>query len=217
MNRILTLPKLFLFFGFILLLSGCKTGEDDPFISFRSRDNRLKANWKMTQMENRYEIRSFEPGEFPITTVIDAKFDGLDMQVQTYVNGSLASDSTFGFSYQMKLKDDGQSTYDYTIIYFGLAGLKSGGEDTWYWLNTDKKKARVYLGSALQFPTTAGLPLQAVPLLTFALGSLITDFSVDGLRKDELQLSFDKATQQTTATGGQQQLIINNKMSFKSN
>src|SRR5687768_5366536 len=89
-------------------LTGCRVGEDDPFVSFRSRDNRLKGNWKMNQLENHLEIRTFEPSAEPSVTIIDSKFDGLDMNVKTYTNGNLVSDSTFGFGYQLQLEENGK-------------------------------------------------------------------------------------------------------------
>lgn len=40
-------PKLLLIF-YVILFSTCKKGEDDPFISFRSRKARAVGEWKMT-------------------------------------------------------------------------------------------------------------------------------------------------------------------------
>jgi hypothetical protein len=198
-----------------IVLAGCKVGEDDPFISFRSRDNRLKANWKMSEMNNRYEIRTFQPGTSPITTVIESTFDGYDTRVKTIVNGNLVSDSTFGMSYLMKIEENGELEHE-TALIPSIFSIKSSGEDNWYWLNTDKKKARVYLGSALQLPLVAGIPI-APGGVNSNLNNLATDFSVDGLRNKDLDLSYDKTLNQATLDGSFQQLILHSKLRFTSN
>src|SRR5690606_23094977 len=107
-------------------------------------------------MENRYEIRLMNPGQDPQVTIIDMTFNGYDLHLRSAVNGILQADTTIGYSLQLKIQDDGKLTYENSIIQ-GLLGVRSMGEDNWYWLDTDKKKARVYLGAALLFPTTAGL------------------------------------------------------------
>lgn len=195
-------------------LAGCKVGEDDPAISFRSRDNRLKANWKMAEMNNRYEIRTFQPGASPVTTIIESAFDGYDARVKITVNGALVSDSTFGMSYLMKIEEDGRLLHETAQIQFGFS-IKSSGEDNWYWLNTDKKKARVYLGSALQTPLVAGIPV-APGGINSNLNNLATDFNVDGLRNNELDLSYDKTLNQAALNGSFQQLILHSNLKFTS-
>jgi hypothetical protein len=195
-------------------LAGCKVGEDDPAISFRSRDNRLKANWKMAEMNNRYEIRTFQPGASPVTTVIESVFDGYDARVKITVNGILVSDSTFGMSYLMKIEEDGKLLHETAQIQLGFS-IKSSGEDNWYWLNTDKKKARLYVGSALQTPLVAGIPV-APGGANSNLNNLATDFNVDGLRNKELDLSYDKTLNQAALNGSFQQIILHSKLKFTS-
>ena len=210
------------FFSFPLLLvlivglslPACKVGEDDPFLSLRSRDARLKANWKLADMENHYEIRVINPGTEPQVTVIHSTFNGYDMHVRTALNGILLSDTTFGFSHRLMIKDKGKLTYENTLIQ-NLIGVRSTGEDNWYWLDTDKKKARIFLGAALQFPTMAGVS-QLPAGVVLPVGALFTDFTVDGLRNKELDLSYNKITEQVTFTGFQQ-ITVSSKMTFKSN
>lgn len=199
----------------LLAVSGlvsCKVGDDDPAISFRSRDARLKANWKLSSAQTNYEIRTLDPAGQPVLITIDSKYDGYDMHVITKINETIVSDSVFGYSYQMKLEDKGEITYDYTVIYQNLAGVKSPGADNWYWLNTDEKKARVYLGSALLGPLSAGFPAlpnnQNLPLAT-----RINDFKVDGLKNKELQLSYNKSLSQSSIIGFQQ-INASSKLNF---
>ena len=193
--------------------SGCKVGDDDPVISLRSRDARLKANWKLIEMENHYEIRLINPGLDPEVTVIHSSFNGYDLHVRTAVNGILLNDTTIGYNHLLKIKDDGELTYENTVVQ-NMIGVKSEGKDNWYWLDTDKKKARVNLGSALKFPTTAGLT-QLSPNTFLQLNSLFTDFTVEGLHNNELELRYDKVIGQVTFNGFQQ-ITVSSKMTFNS-
>ena len=201
--------------GLIIMLtfSGCKVGDEDPAISFRSRNARLQANWKLMGMHNAVEISSLDAAGAPGRTEIISDFDGSDLRVKTFINGTQVSDSAFGFNYQMMIQQDGKVTYENTLIFSGL-GSKSTGNDNWYWINSDHKKARVYLGSALQFPATAGIaPLQANA--TLPISTLLTDFYVDGLRNKELKLSYHKSTAQTTLAGFQQ-ISVSSYFTFQS-
>ena len=194
-------------------LAGCKVGEDDPFLSFRSRDARLKANWKLIEMVNHYEIRTIIAGQQPEVTVIHSDFNGYNLHARTSVNGIIVSDSTFGFNHLLRIKDHGDVTYESTIVQ-NFIGIKSSGTDNWYWLDTDKKKARVFLGSALKLPAIAGIPQLSGSNLLF-LATLFSDFTVDGLRNKELELSYTKTMEQVTL-GGFQQITVTSKMTFDS-
>ncbi len=204
---------LFLLLSFSFAFSGCKVGDDDPAISFRSRDARLKANWKMSRLNNLVEINSLNPSGVPVRTEVQSNYDGYNMRIRTSVNGVLVSDSTFGYNFLMMLQDDGKLTYENSVIIL-VVGTKSTGSDNWYWISSDQKKSRVFLGSALQFANTIGLnSTQTSATLPFS--TLLTDFNIDELRNNELKLSYTKSTGQTTL-GGFQQITINSKMTFTS-
>ena len=208
----LTLTAMLFLLASLAFLPGCKVGDDDPGISFRSRDARLKANWKMRSMQNVVEINNQVAGGVATRTQILSDFDGYNIRIKTFVNSLQVSDSSFGFNYQMMLKDNGKVGYENTVIIFSL-GTKSAGDDNWYWINTDQKKARVYLGSALQYAATVGVPMQTNISLPFS--TLLTDFTVEGLRNRELKLSYQKNTSQVTLAGFQQ-VSISSKFVFDS-
>src|SRR5687768_4496887 len=96
--------------------SGCKVGDDDPLISLRSRDARIKANWKLIAMENHYEIRVINPGSAPEVTVIHSDFNGYDLHVRTSLNGILLNDTTIGYNHLLRIKDDGELSYENTVV-----------------------------------------------------------------------------------------------------
>lgn len=200
-------------FLFLFLLAGCKVGDEDPAISFRSRNARLQANWKLMGMHNVVQVNSLDPAGVPIRTEVQSDFDGYDLRVKTFINGIQVGDSSFGFNYQMQIQQNGKVAYENTVILGGL-GTKSPGSDNWYWINADHKKARVFLGSSLQVPATIGIaPLQANS--TLPVSTLLTDFTVEGLRHKELKLSYQKSTGQTTL-GGFQQISISSNFTFES-
>lgn len=46
MNKLL---NIFILLGLCLVMNNCKKGDDDPFLSFRSRNNRLIGKWTQTR------------------------------------------------------------------------------------------------------------------------------------------------------------------------
>ncbi|HYH55456.1 MAG TPA: hypothetical protein VD772_02525 [Anseongella sp.] len=213
--------KIFKLLALVVCLAGasasftsCKVGEDDPFISLRSRDGRLKGTWNMEKMTNTYEISAFDQTSgAQLNTSIRTSFDGTTMRISTYANNIALTDTAFDFAYQMDIEENGDLSYENTFYQSGF-GVKSGGEDNWYWMNTDKKKSRVYLGAALQAAATAGLT-QTPIIGNLLISNLFSDFDVDGLRNKELKLSFNKSTRLPDLTGGEQSIKITSEMEFE--
>jgi hypothetical protein len=185
---------------------GCRVGDDDPAISLRSRDNRLKGEWKLTKMNNVLKLTTFTPGSPQTETNQTVKYDGFTLKVATAVNGVSAADTAFGYSYNMEIEDDGKLTYDYTVVQNGL-GIKSGGEDIWYWLSADKSKSKVYLNNTfISFGTLAGnLPINLLP----------SEFEVKGLKNKELTLTMDRKDSRINADGSYQNTVITSEATFE--
>ena len=53
--------RLFVFFLLIIFLVSCRKGEEDPLVSFRSRNNRLAGIWKVVggEVNSNVEIQNF--------------------------------------------------------------------------------------------------------------------------------------------------------------
>jgi len=100
MKRIVVL-SLYLMVTFVLF-NGCKRGEDDPFISFRSRKARVTGKWKMTSIKRTYN----ETDIFGFKTVI---FTGNgSTYTRTEQNSSGPDFSKTGiFTYEITFKKDG--------------------------------------------------------------------------------------------------------------
>lgn len=191
-----------------MLLPGCQVGEDDPLISLRSRDARLKGTWRLIRMESETKLNLFNQGSLPTESTLSATYDGQDIKVVSTVNESVVLDTTIGFAYILELLDRGKLTYTTTVIVQG-AGVRSGGEDSWFWLNDDRRKSRVYLGSALQFTQILG---------ELAGGqSLFAELEVLELRQDLLRLSLRKRIEQTDLDGNFREFLITGNFEFRPN
>lgn len=141
-------------------------------------------------------------------TVITVSYDGQNLKLLTSLENTVVLDTTIGFAYIMEVQDQGKLVYTTTIIQQGL-GVRSGGEDSWFWLNDDRRKSRVYLGNALQFSQLAASGLTS-PVL-------FTDFEVKELRNDVLRLSVNRRIEQTGLNGNFQEVLINSDFEFRPN
>lgn len=207
-NALLLSACLLLVMGF----SGCmRKGEDDPFISFRSRDARLKNDWKMNRMETTIAITTTQPGNVQQRLVYTSIFDGRNMTVRLSGN-DMPLDTVFGYTYTMRVKDDGKLDYTYSTILGGLA-VRSDGEEQWFWISDDRKKAKVYLGNAIVAAATAGFNLPVD--YSFLTAGLMREFNVQELRNKDLVLTYNKVTRQTNIDGSFQEVTISNRTAFK--
>jgi hypothetical protein len=102
MKRIVVL-SLYLMVTFVLF-NGCRRGEDDPFISFRSRKARVTGKWKMTSIKR----TSNQTGNFGSKTVI---FTG-NGSTYTYTENSNGTNfyDTGIYTYEITFKKDGTYT-----------------------------------------------------------------------------------------------------------
>lgn len=114
--------------------TGCKRGEDDPSISFSSRDSRLMREWRLTAVDQVDSLSS--NGTTTTSTLV---YNGTTM---TYTLGSIS----FTYSYALN-------------ITFGEGGVLTVVEvndgdtesdvTTWQWASADKKKTFISLNSAV--------------------------------------------------------------------
>lgn len=123
----------------ILSSSSCKKGEDDPFLSVRSRKARLTNNWKLTQMN----ISSIETdnifGDDVTYTVIQSFSDNNLSIKMTHSSGSTLEEN-YEYSKTLQINKDGT----YTTITSTQGDVKTIN-DYWYWQNGNKKKDALQL------------------------------------------------------------------------
>ena len=111
----------------IIVFSGCKKGEDDPFISFRSRTARLAGNWKLSSMEV-----TIAEGAGGSSNSNHFSYNGTTMTISENSNGY---NSTYSepFSLNWIINKDG--TYNLTSVTNSSVYTESGN---WSWLNKNK-------------------------------------------------------------------------------
>ncbi|MGM0477974.1 MAG: hypothetical protein ACQERC_02040 [Bacteroidota bacterium] len=122
-----------LFVG-VLVLESCKKGENDPFLSLRSRDNRITGEWELTKYDSE-STTTVSDGSNTVTTTTTTTFE--DDIWTTMQDGNTSSIS---YSRTLTMKKDG--TYTMKETEDGEVS-ESGGR--WSWLDDAKKKRRVLL------------------------------------------------------------------------
>lgn len=113
---------LLLFAG--LVFSACKKGEDDPFFSFRTRDARIRGEWKLVE-----KMSIDEDGE-------EHTYDGTTYTIKE--NGIVTDSYAYQLNYTL---EKGGTVKTLKVI----DGVSYSGEDYWGWQNTSKKKTILML------------------------------------------------------------------------
>ncbi len=112
----------------LIVIPSCKKGEDDPFISFRSRDARITAKWKLVN----YESQSSYNGS--------SSTQVLNGSIYTSTNSS----GSYSYSYSKELEINSDGTYKITTIRDGETSSESS---IWYWINGTQNKSGIYLNN----------------------------------------------------------------------
>ncbi|MGV3631560.1 MAG: hypothetical protein ACO1O6_10140 [Bacteroidota bacterium] len=110
------------------IFSACKKGEDDPFLSFRTRKTRVTGEWKVSKMESYYSSVS-EDYSHTINTTYDGTtetttnthhgpfFNYSETTTQVYKEGyTFRKDGSFSYSYT---SEDENSLVDGTWTFLG--------------------------------------------------------------------------------------------------
>lgn len=111
-----------------MLVVGCKKGENDPFISFKSRDGRISGTWKLISLESTDSYSSVGG-----TSVTTKNYDG---SILTTI--SSGSSDVESYSYEITIEKNGN--YSSIEITDGTTVEKEGH---WWWLDDAKNKTRI--------------------------------------------------------------------------
>jgi hypothetical protein len=93
MNKIITLALA------ITMFVGCKKSENDPGLSFRSRDKKMVGEWSVVSYENVNEVRNGSN----VTKKVEI-YDGSKITLNTTINGTPSSPFINPVTYIGKLK-----------------------------------------------------------------------------------------------------------------
>jgi len=124
-------------FGF----QGCKKGENDPFISFKSRDARLAGDWTLSGSESESISTTVSGGQTVVNTTTTSYSGG----VATTKSGNNPA-TTSKYNLKMKIEKNGQITV--TMENFDSKGAATGTSEQkglWTWGSTSKKKSCIHI------------------------------------------------------------------------
>ncbi|NVK65236.1 MAG: hypothetical protein HWE22_11655 [Flavobacteriales bacterium] len=125
----------------ITSVSSCKKGENDPFLSLRSRKARITGEWKLTK-----------------GTITQSQTSGgvTDSQVTTYTE-STSSTGGFTSTYSETLTIEKDNTYEVVIVENGVSNTIRGN---WYFSgkvkDADLKKKEAIVFSETQYISPSG-------------------------------------------------------------
>ena len=146
----------------------CKKGENDPFLSFRSRDGRLTRSWSLSSIDQT-TTTTVSSGGPSVTSKTTVTYSG---KVKTTQKDKDPADED-QFTLELTFDKRGIVTYRYES--FDDDGKSTGvfeGAGSWAWNDTDKRKS----GLSLSFEEEA---------IDNEVGG---DWDVDQLKKKELIL-----------------------------
>lgn len=158
----------------VMLFDGCKKGEEDPFLSLRSRDSRIEGTWKLVSVEK--SVTSTDNTSTTTVTTKETDVESLSYNGSSLtetnkntleVSGSAAENETdktvSTYSLSVTINEDNTYTYDEskTVTSFCTADLsdctpvtvstastvvaKDSGD--WFWLNSEKNKSEISTGA----------------------------------------------------------------------
>lgn len=115
-------------------MSSCKKGENDPFLSMRTRKARIAGEWKLSNLAG--TDKDVNPGISTTHTTVTSYDGTTKTQVDSYqtANSSTSSTSTNAYSVTLTIKKDG--TYQQTLTENGATSTTEG---TWIFLRKSKK------------------------------------------------------------------------------
>jgi len=159
------------------LFYSCKKGEEDPFISLRSRDKRITGEWKLTSASTN-DTRTFinNPGDNPTTITTTETYDGTLWTETTVFDTFPPNTQTDTISITFYLCKDG--TASYTKVDAGDKHVLSG---SWQWLDSKKNKTHI--------------------LVPLPLGTCGGTFEVLELKNKELKLTYSDSHNDTDSDG----------------
>lgn len=159
-NLIIRYLPLLALIGFVAFVTSCKRGEEDPFLSLRTRDARLMGEWTLSSLEVRQEINESN-NSLVTNTIVEEKFSGdsytTDSSITTNTTTYKRSYTLKGFSQIVNIMEGGvlevtQKHSNETVTGTGITGavtntqdIKSSFKAYWKWGLDDKNKSSVVL------------------------------------------------------------------------
>lgn len=169
----------------VFILDSCKKGADDPLISFRSRNSRICAKWKLTSFTGKYTNTE------PTATIkeLDYSYSGTDFTKTTIYNTAPQLAETYSaYNFQMEL--DKNYIFKFTESYsYNGAFYSTTKNDYWYWQD-DKRKTMIYI------------PLSSADVFD------IDNWEVTELKHSQITLKYSTSSTNTAGTETDERQIV---------
>jgi len=161
-NQLIRFLPLFALLLTTAFVSSCKRGEEDPFLSLRSRDQRVMGEWTLASMESRQEINN-STNSLVSNTIVEDKFNGSDFTRDTSITTNTTNYKrtlTYKeYSMVVNIMEGGviegvEKTGNETVTGTGITGAvtttsnqKSTIKGYWKWGHDDKNKGTLTLST----------------------------------------------------------------------
>jgi hypothetical protein len=166
-----------------IVFTGCKKGENDPFLSLKSRTSRLAQEWKLASADFT-ETSSSTSGSVDYYSSTHYTYDGTKMnESSTTTVGTNTTTSTDSYLYSVEIDLAKEGSFEQTLTYDGSTSVGSG---YWTWIHKIKDQ---------------DLSNKEAIVLTFASGASYTIVGtsidpgqimvIDKLSSSELVILFD--------------------------
>jgi hypothetical protein len=130
----------------LVAFQGCKKGENDPFLSLKSRNARITGTWKLTAKTTNSTETTTSGG----TTTTETSSSTYDGSMEITMSGGTTSTSSY--TREMTINKDG--SYSYVVNSTSYSTDPFSGQTTtttstsssdgyWWWLNDAKNKTRI--------------------------------------------------------------------------
>ena len=142
MRKIIILSTFLLTASFSFI--SCRKGAEDPFISLRSRQNRLVGEWKLVNIEGKKITSTNRTSGGSVSVVITTNYAD---SVKTVLDDITNKDSVYFET--LNIKDDGSFSDTIKSRHIKATSLEYSSvrvvSNNWYWLDSKKKKTGIAL------------------------------------------------------------------------
>ena len=119
----------------------CKKGPDDPTISFKSRNARITAKWKLSTIAGTHKyVGSWNNSIYTETITYNGS---LYSQITTAQGGTGGQTETGTGTFEMTIDKDGVFSFTENFIPTGGTSIVVTGSGNWYWLGNDNSKVAI--------------------------------------------------------------------------
>ncbi len=135
------------------LFQSCKKGENDPFLSLKTRDARITGDWELTYGNETYTYTENYQGDTYEESASLIVENGIANETEWYsytMNGVNETDSYSYDPYSYEEITTIEKNGDYSVN-ATVENSKSTNSGNWYWFDTAKKKTQLVIGGMIYY------------------------------------------------------------------